>query len=844
MRQKSVFTIVLILLFLHQVSANPVDSVIAKQIAQTFIQSKSNANTELVDVSKQAGYSNLYIFTSTDSAGFVIMSADDKVQPILGYSERNPLDVSNMPPNLRDWLMGYEGQIQYAKDKKIEPSGDVISAWNTLIEYGVIAPKSTKAVSALMTTKWNQSPYYNLYCPANSYTGEKTVTGCVATAMAQVMKYWNHPSHGRGFNSYNSNFGPLSAVFGWEQYDWNNMPNQLTSSSSQTQKQAVATLMYHCGVSVEMNYGFATDGGSNALPPAIAPALIDYFRYDSGAQLVQKSNYTENAWITLLKTELNAGRPIFYAGYGEGGHAFVCDGYNNSNYFHFNWGWGGYCDGYYSISDLTPGTGGTGAGNGSYNNNQLAVVGIKPSTEAVPDLCMYSNLTVSEEVAYGNDITGSIQVLNQGNTPFTGYLAVVIINPLDMVLDVQTFSVSGLQHSYYATGNISFDGGAPFVPGVYYALAMYSSDGNTWDFLPYGTNEEWPFATINVYTNGQIKANSDFSNTVFVQGETATVNVDVLNSGSSTFTGKIRLRLTNIEDGSHVQNIQIIELSNGLQPNYHYTNGLNFTGTITAEPGTYLMQLGYQLAGETSWYMVGAGENYSNPVFATVVAPPTLTASPTALSFQQSGGTRTVAVTSNVNWTATSSASWLTISPNSGTESSSMVVTATANNTNSARSATITLTGSNGVSPRTITVTQAGITQYTITVNSANNTMGTVSGGGTYPYRSAVTIMASPNNGYRFSHWQDNDTQNPRTIVVTGSATYTAYFEPTQGIEYISGDDIRVYVEDGRILVDGAEDEVIRVFDVIGRIVHNDALPAGIYMIKIGNRPVRKVVVK
>ena len=184
------------------------------------------------------------------------------------------------------------------------------------------------------------------------------------------------------------------------------------------------------------------------------------------------------------------------------------------------------------------------------------------------------------------------------------------------------------------------------------------------------------------------------------------MNVDVWNSGSEIFYGKVGVKLANIEDGSVMQTIQEINIPNGLPANSYYTNGLNFTGTISATPGTYLMVLAYQRSGQTQWYYAGS-TNYPNPVFVTVVAAPTLSVSPSSISFQQTGGNQVVNITSNVSWTATSSASWLTLSPNSGTESESMIVTATANNSGSSRSATITITGNGGVPPKTITVSQS-----------------------------------------------------------------------------------------------------------------------------------------
>lgn len=697
-------TIALTLLFsVNLAFSNPIDTTTAKIIAVNFWKQNTELNRvpDFVCELMAPTFTGFYILNSTQEGGFVIVSADDRVQPILGYSEESSFDVTNMPPNLRDWLMGYEEQIHYAIDENIKPTEEVVAEWSTLLEGGALAPKSTTAVNPLLATQWDQSPYYNELCPTNIFASNSnghTVTGCVATAMAQVMKYWNHPTHGRGYHSYNCSFyGTQSANFANTTYDWSHMPNQLTATSSSTQVNAVATLMYHCGVSVDMNYGVVN--GSSAYTSDVADALKSYFRYDNSTHFVLKSNYSESSWISLLKTELNTGRPIVYDGHGAaGGHAFVCDGYDNSNYFHFNWGWGGSCNNaYYSINNLTPGT-------FDFTSNQGAVIGIKPSTNTGSEIEMYSTLNVND-VWFGSNITGTIQILNTGSS-YTGYMAVVIFNEEEIAVSSQVFSVTNLPYNYYSTGNININGGVPLIPGTYYAFALYSEDGNNWDMVPNGTNA-YPYTMFDITYSAQMETYSSFSNTTFVQGHSATVNVDVLNTGSQTFYGKVRVNLSSIEDGSHIQNIQVLNITNGLPSNYHYTNGLDFTGTITAPPGTYLMELAYQRNGESQWYYAGSSD-YPNPVFVTVVAAPTLSVSPSSISFQHLGGNQVVNVTSNVNWTASSSASWLTVSPNSGTESESVIIAATANNSNSSRSATITITGSGGVPPKTITVSQSG----------------------------------------------------------------------------------------------------------------------------------------
>ena len=700
---KKFFTLLIFaVLFGGYAMANPVDSIMAKQVGRTFLESHGVKDIEFVNVAKNIGFTNLYIFNGTNNSCFVIVAADDRVQPILGYSEENTFGISNLPANVLFWIMEYENQIVYAITKNSEPSEEITLEWNTLKNGDVIAPKSTRAVGALITTHWDQSPYYNDLCPTSYFGIWQCPTGCVATAMAQVMKYWNYPANGKGWHSYDCNYyGTQSANFSGTTYAWNYMPNQLTDASSATQVNAVATLMYHCGVSVNMDYG---RNGSGANPENVSAALKNYFRYDNGIRYVKKNNYTQSNWITLLKTELNAGRPIVYSGGGNSsGHEFVCDGYDNSNYFHFNWGWSGYCDGYYSITNLAPGEGGIGAGNGSYTNNQDAVIGIQPSQQTGPQLVMRQTLQVND-ADWGYNITGNLQVLNAGNYDFNGQLAVAILNEEYMALTGQRW-YGAMSPDEYADADISISGGTPLVPGSYIAVAVYSEDGNDWDIIPNGQNA-YSSVYFNVNSFGQLETNSEFSNTTFVQGETTTINVDVLNVGESTFYGQILLSLTDIEDGSYVQHIQIADITNGLQSNYHYTNGINFTGVINVAPGTYLMELAYQNSGETEWYYVG-NNNYDNPVFVTVIEPPTLSVNPGTLSFSQSGGSRLVEILGNVEWTAATSDSWLRISPSFGFGSSQMIITTEANNSDSERSATVAITS--GDLSAVIYVTQNGL---------------------------------------------------------------------------------------------------------------------------------------
>ncbi len=418
-KTKALFTaLLLFIIFGNNAIAKEIPYDVALKVATNFMHHKTSEKLVFEDVTNRMGYTNFYVFNATNAAAFVIVAADDIIQPILAFSGENSFKTENMPENISDWLAGYEKQIQIAKDNNEEASEETEKEWKTLLDGGNIA-KSDKAINALITTKWNQNQYYNNMCPLNNLgPGGHAYAGCAATAMAQVMKYWNYPEYGCGSHTYN--FGPYqnpSADFANTRYDWNNMPIQLTSSNTSVQVNAVATLMYHCGVSVDMIYSY---DGSAASPDTIAPALITYFRYSPNIQYVKKDDYAINTWATMLKTELYAGRPIIYGGdNGRTGHGFICDGYDYSYFFHFNWGWSGNNDGFYSLNDLAPGSGGSGAGSGTYTNNQSAIIGIQPSTNDIDktesnDLTLYATQGriildgVNGEQVYVSDLLGRV----------------------------------------------------------------------------------------------------------------------------------------------------------------------------------------------------------------------------------------------------------------------------------------------------------------------------------------------------------------------------------------------------------------------------------------------------
>lgn len=318
-----------------------------------------------------------YVF-ALQPKGFVIVAADDRVEPILGYSYDNDFLAKDVPPHVRNWLHGYEQLVKTMVVQNLQPDSAIIIKWNNL-KSGVLGNGSKgTSVPPLLETTWDQNSPYNLWCPSDANgPGGHAYAGCEACAMAQIMRYWQYPSRGIGSHSYTANFsnygygnyGTQSANFANTTYDYSLMPLSLDNYSSSSQINEVAKLMYHCGVAVEMMYG---PNGSGAYDTKARNGLRNYFGY-SGATLIYRINYSDNDWITTLKNELDNMRPLIYAGEGSsGGHAFVCDGYDSQNNFHFNWGWSGTYNGYYSLSVLNPGP-------YDFSSGNVAIVGLDAS---------------------------------------------------------------------------------------------------------------------------------------------------------------------------------------------------------------------------------------------------------------------------------------------------------------------------------------------------------------------------------------------------------------------------------------------------------------------------------
>lgn len=328
----------------------------------------------------------LYLFTSPH--GYMVLPADDAAPALLAYADSGELDIA-ANPTLRWWLSTYSRQIEEAQRLGLETTP-------------VMRP-SRASIAPLTDTRWNQSAPYNDLCP--ELNGERCVTGCVATAMAQVLRYHSYPTKGTGTHSYTWQEGNETLSFDYDtEFDWADMPYVYDSSSTAAQNAAVAKLMYACGVSVDMSYDPSDSG---ALTTAIAPALMEHFGYDKGMWNPQRAYYGLSDWEQIIYDDLAKGLPVLYAGVGSaGGHQFICDGYSQDGYFHFNWGWGGMSDGYFLLTALDPPALGIGGGAGGFNSEQSVILGIQPqqpgSQQKVVILCGQGFEAAQQTVQLGN----------------------------------------------------------------------------------------------------------------------------------------------------------------------------------------------------------------------------------------------------------------------------------------------------------------------------------------------------------------------------------------------------------------------------------------------------------
>ena len=351
--KKHLFFLLAAMLVFNASNANPVDEKTAQKVGRNFVNAKfnlrQNAELKLVYTGISTRGETCFYAYNVNNSGFVIVSADDRFRPIVGYSDEGVFETENMSPEARFYL---EKIIEARTSPNAVIFDDTEAEWRSVMKDGkLLSRNGGREASYLVQTKWNQDSPYNLYAPeAGGGPGGRCYAGCVATAMSQVMKYWDYPTKGTGSHSYHCSYGQLSANFGQTEYNWEHMPNQLIGNSTDEEIEAVALLMYHCGVSVDMGFG---PNGSGAYSGDVPYAIKHYFSYSNQANDEYRDYYSLTQWQNKLKESFDLQWPVYYSGYSDdGGHAFVCDGYDDNDLFHYNWGWDGSNDGWFVIDEI------------------------------------------------------------------------------------------------------------------------------------------------------------------------------------------------------------------------------------------------------------------------------------------------------------------------------------------------------------------------------------------------------------------------------------------------------------------------------------------------------------
>ena len=403
--KKYLMTLLALVLGIGMAHAKPVSVDQAKSVGQMYVQANFEQSRQSQDLtlvytgSSNRGEACFYVFNVGDH-GFVIVSADDFYRPIIGYSQERNFDTEINPE------LGYmlNKLIAYRSGRLTGDAVPQVAAeWQSVMNSGkMISRNGGRREFHLVQTEWDQGSPYNYYCPqASGGPGGRTYAGCVATAMSQVMKYWNHPLQGTGSHTdYNSGFGALSANFGATTYDWDNMPLRLRNSSPQVEIEAVALLMYHCGIAVDMHYAI---DGSGAYSNDVPERIRQYFGYSNQAVLRSRDSYSYADWAQMLKESFDMEWPVYYSGHSnDGGHAFVCDGYNDDDFFYFNWGWSGSGDGFFDFDQI------------EYNSSDGAIFNFVPTEvyNATPQAP--TNFTVTP--AANNELKATLTWTNPSKT--------------------------------------------------------------------------------------------------------------------------------------------------------------------------------------------------------------------------------------------------------------------------------------------------------------------------------------------------------------------------------------------------------------------------------------------
>ena len=604
--RERIFMLVWVILACFTVLADNVTLEQAEQIARDFLDGRQPSGRKQLrisrrqplDVSVASDASAYYVFNIGEEEGFAIVSGSNLAPQVLAFSESGAFREEGVPENMQAWLDGYAEQIAY-----LERTGGKNEA-----------PRLNglrSAVRPLLTSTWYQDSPYNNKCPIYPATGERCATGCVATAMAQVINYHKYPGQTKTvIPAYTTNsLGIRMPAIGITSIDWNNMLDDYSGSSTAAQQSAVANLMLLCGQSVHMDYG-PSSGISKYDAPVEAEALQRYFGYDPTVRSLERNAFGKEEWESLIYDEVKAGRPVIYNGLSSGGgHAFVVDGYDTSGLFHINWGWGGSSDGYFVLSVLNPyNTSSTGASssNDGFSIEQKAIVGIQHSgEEPIPERYTVLQMMNKGASSYtrtktavdfsGIDVWAIVENRTGGEHTFNA--GVILVDPEgNPVTDVLASVNEGSDFDQgdaliYKFPDLSF--GADLPNGDYYIIPVSATE-NSVEWEPcWRSNVHRIKATIRgirlTLTEASVNLDGDILSDQYASHEWSTLTAQITNNGSSFSDYVYLCEYVTTSDGNGYMKLggQFFEIGEGETATYEIDYAPTRSGTHTLCLATY-----------------------------------------------------------------------------------------------------------------------------------------------------------------------------------------------------------------------------------------------------------------
>lgn len=560
----------------------------------------------------------VYLFSNGSQS--MIVSADDAAPALLGFLDEGRADNSNHSPAYLYWMEQYALQINFLREN---PEAKRVAALQT-------RAGSREEITPMIKTKWDQGAPYNDLCP--EVDGKRSVTGCVATAMAQVLNWHQWPEKGTGSYSYTWNDETLKFNYGATTFDWANMTDTYGDNSTEAQKKAVATLMYACGVAANMNYSPVESG---AVMEYVPSKLVDYFNYDKSVSLMLRELYDADSWNDAIYRQLEGSGPVIYCGQSnEGGHCFVCDGYADG-YFHINWGWSGLDDGYFLLSILDPGDNqGIGGTTSGYSFSQAAIGNLsKPSADSKPSLLM--GMTGGFKIDLGNitSVAKGATVKVVGNC--TNFSIYDISGRFGLIAE----DASGKQ--YVGQSEATFENLKPWyyynfytcplpnlADGAYKLYPAYKLEGGDWQKMPTQTGlvqyyditasgrtvkfAEEPLASVEI-NDIALKSKIFADSPILITGTAA-------NSTAIDFSGAVQLQLVDSEDNEIARGYRyLLDTKAESSQEFTYTGKLNAADAEKGIPtGTYIGFFFDPMTGAvlSSDFEVTVSEKPSNTVIA------------------------------------------------------------------------------------------------------------------------------------------------------------------------------------------------------------------------------------